>query len=197
MNEPNTMHELIEQAVKNVDPSLPEAKRKKLKEVLTDVFEKGVSMRQALGVTDLLLENLYQQAYQFYKMGKYEQAMNLFFILYFFEGKDARFSLGIAACCHMQKNFNKAIQYYMVNAMVDPDSPFPFYHIADCFLQMGNKLSALTALKMMIGRIEENPKKEFSLAKERAQRMIETLMKDLNIPSKETVSAVKKNEEKL
>lgn len=188
------MHELIVQAVNKGAPQSSEEEKKKLEEVLTQFFENEVPMKQALGISNLLMESIYNQAYQFYKIGQYEKASKVFFLLHFLAGTgknaDPRFTLGIAACSHMQKNYDKAITYYVANAMLDPRSPMPFYHAADCFLQKGDKASALTYLRLMMLRLENKP--ESTVLKERAERMIATLTKEVDGAAQEEAVAAKK-----
>lgn len=169
--------EMIRETIAKVTPNLGKAEQKKQEEILQKVFSEGQSLKDSLKVSDQTLEFLYSQAYRLYKIGKYKDSSRYFHLLYLFNCNDLRYSLGVAACYHMQKEYMKAIQWYLVCAALDAVSPLPYYHISDCFLKLGNKLSALISLKMMEVRLNDDP--VFTQIKERASRMMETLSAEL------------------
>lgn len=157
----------------------PKEFEKKRQEVLHKVFDEGMRLKEALDITDQTMEFLYSQGYQFYKIGKYKDASRLFHMLYLLNASDLRYSMGIAACHHMQKEYLLAAEWYFICAALDHESPLPYYHISDCFFKMDNKVGALIVLKMMQVRLTDDPK--YKAIAERASRMVEALTKELSV----------------
>jgi type III secretion system low calcium response chaperone LcrH/SycD len=148
------------------------------KSVLTELFSQGgVTPKEAMGLTDGMVEGMYGQAYRLYNTGKYADAIQLFRLLIMLNPTDAKYTLGLAACMHMLKEYRNAIELYTMCAALDPVSPLPLYHLSDCYLQIKDKFSALVSLEMTVKRAGE--KTEYKVLKDRAQLTIESLRKDL------------------
>lgn len=171
--------DLIRDVIAKMTPDLSEKDKKKQEEVLYAVFEEGKLLKDALNISDQTIEYLYSQAYKLYKIGKYSEASRYFHILYLLNALDLRFSMGIAASHHMLKEYQKAVEWYMVCAALDENSPLPYYHISDCFLKMGEKVSALISLKMLQVRLDDDDPR-FAQIKEKSARMIDVLSEELN-----------------
>lgn len=170
--------EQIRDIINKLTPNLSEKDKLKQEELLHEVFDEGKLLKDALNVSDQTIEYLYSQAYRLYNIGKFKEASRYFHILYLFNGLDPRFSMGIAASHHMQKEYQRAVEWYMVCAALDERSPLPYYHISDCFLKLNEKLSALVILKMLQERLKGNDP-QFAQLKERSLRMIESLLSEV------------------
>lgn len=157
--------------------SVPEG----LKKAAEEVTQKAASAKQAMGMTDAMIESIYGQAYRLYNTGKYKESAQLFRLLIMLDPKDPRYLLGIAASYHMLKEFKNAVSMYAVCAMADPDSPIPHYHVSDCYLQMKDKVSAIISLEMAVNRAKDLP--AYQTLKDRALLTIENLKKEL-VPKK-------------
>ena len=160
--------------------ALKREQKEQKEEVLRKFVMEDKSLQEALNLSDDALEYLYCRGYQFYKLGKYKEARGLFHMLYFLKAVDIRFSMGIAACYHMEKDFQNAINWYLMCAAVDGESPLPFYHMTDCFLKMNQKLSAFIALKLLALRVTNDDPK-YAMIKERSLRLMDTLSKELSL----------------
>lgn len=148
-----------------------------LGEVADNIWEKGMNPKQALGVSNSYLENIYAQAYRLYNTGKYPEATHLFRILVMFNAMEPKYALGLAACFHMLKEYVNAIQIYTMCSAIDPGNPIPHYHSSDCFIQMKDPLSAMLCLELTLECCEG--KSEFSKIKERAQLNLDSLKKQI------------------
>lgn len=161
-------------------PNMAEIKKAKQEEALRQFVMEDKSLQEALNLSDEALEYLYCRGYRFYKLGKYKEARGLFQLLYLLRAVDIRFSMGIAASYHMEKDYQNAINWYLLCAAVDADSPLPFYHMSDCFLKMNQKLSAYIVLKLLSQRVTNDDPK-YAVIKERSLRLMETLAKELSL----------------
>lgn len=153
----------------------------KLNEAFGDLANKmlkeGVSPKEAMGVSQSYLENIYAQAYRLYNTGKYPEAIHLFRILIMFNAMEPKYMLGLAASFHMLKEYVNAIQTYTMCSALDPQNPIPYYHSSDCFVQMKEYVSAMLCLELVVERAGDKP--EYAKMKERAQLSLESLKKQV------------------
>lgn len=156
-----------------------------LKQALGDVTKKvltqGMSPKEAMGVGNGVLESIYAQAYRLYNTGKYIEATHLFRMLIMMNSLEPKYILGLAACFHMLKEYDNAIQTYTICSIIDADNPIPHYHSSDCFIQMKDYLSAMICLEMTVTHAGD--KSEYAKIKERAQMSLESLKNQLNSSS--------------
>lgn len=142
-------------------------------QALKRMFKEHMLPKDAMRISNSTLENIYSQAYNLYNTGKYIEASHLFRLLVLMNGIEPKYSLGLAACLHMAKDYKAAIQLYTVCATLSPQDPIPFYHCSDCFLQMKDNISAMLCLQVAIERSGNRP--EFAQLKERAQLSLKSL----------------------
>lgn len=147
------------------------------KSTIEKATRKGTSPKDALGLTDAMVEGVYGQAYRLYNTGKYKEAAQIFRLLVMINSTEPKYAMGLAACFHMMKDYQTAINTYSIVGVIDPESPISFYHASDCFMQMGDPVSALISLEMAIKRAGEKP--EFKTLKDRAALTVENLKKDV------------------
>jgi type III secretion system low calcium response chaperone LcrH/SycD len=146
-------------------------------ELANKMWTQGMSPKEAMGISNSYLENIYAQAYRLYNTGKYTEAAHLFRILIMFNAMEPKYMLGLAACFHMLKEYVNAIQTYTMCSALDPQNPIPHYHSSDCFIQMKEYLSAMLSLELAIDRAGDKP--EYAKMKERAQLSLESLKKQI------------------
>lgn len=169
--------EQIKKAVEQTGTGLKEDHTDKLKAAIEKATRKGTTAKDALGLTDAMIEGVYGQAYRLYNTGKYKEAVQIFRLLLMINTTEPKYAMGLAACFHMMKDYKAAIDTYSIVGVVDPESPISFYHASDCFMQMGDTASAVIALQMAIKRAGEKP--EFKTLKDRAILTAESLKKEL------------------
>ena len=150
---------------------------KTVADLASKMTTQGASPKDAMGVTSTYLENIYSQAYRLYNTGKYSEATHLFRLLVLLNAMEPKYTLGLAACSHMLKDYNTAIQLYTLSSTLDPQNPVPHYHTSDCFIQMKDYLSAMICLELAINRAGDNP--SFSKMKERAQLSLDSLKQNM------------------
>ena len=144
--------------------------------IVSNLFEHGMLPKDALGIGDKNVEKLYAEAYQLYNMGRYEEAMHAFSGLHMLDITESRYIFGLAACSHMLKHYEAAAENYMRCSLYDPTDPIPYYHAADCYIEVDDIVGALIALHMVLKRAGDKP--EYSVMKDRAQMTIATLKKE-------------------
>jgi len=188
------INEMIKSTVAKCGKKLTDEEKRQHEEALAKVFIEGIPPKDAMGITDDMMKALYGYAYNLYQGGKYEEANHAFRLLCMFEPGNGKYSLGLAACHHMQKHYQHAIEAYMLTAYVEPDNPLPFYHISDCYQQIGEPWCAVFALNNMLDRIDVEKNPEYAMVKDRAVMTLEKLKKELG--ASEEPAKVKKTVEK-
>lgn len=137
------------------------------------VMNQGVLPKDVMGVQNNVIEGIYAQAYQLYNTGKYLDAIHLFRMLILMDPTEPKFTMGLAACSHMMKDYQAAAQSYTLVGVMEPSNPIPHYHASDCYLQLNDPVSSMIALEMAIKRAGDRV--EYAKMKERAILSLETL----------------------
>lgn len=170
----------IRKAVEEMTQGMEPDKVENLQKLASKVAGKGVTPKDAMGLDDQMIEGIYAQAYRLYNTGKYKEASQLFRLLIMLNGAEPKYALGLAACFHMSKDYETAAEAYNNCGVIDPHNPIPHYHASDCYLHMGDKVSAIIALEMAVKRSGSKP--EFVQLKDRALMTIESLKQEIAKP---------------
>ncbi len=168
----------IKRAVAAVGAGASSRIEKSFGRVTEDVMSKEFLPKNALGMSDAMVEGVYGQAYRLYNTGKYKEASELFRLLIMMDSTQAKYTMGLAACFHMMKEYQAAVSTYTLCGVMDPESPVPFYHASDCYLEMKDITSSIVALEMAVKRA--GIKGEYQALKDRALLTIESLKKEMN-----------------
>lgn len=167
----------IKKATERTGMALKDGHTGTFRAAIEKATRKGTSPKDALGLTDAMVEGVYGQAYRLYNTGKYKEAIQIFRLLIMINSTEPKYAMGLAACFHMMKDYQMAVNTYSIVGIIDPESPISFYHASDCFMQMGDPVSALVSLEMAIKRAAEKP--EFRTLKDRAILTVESLKKEI------------------
>lgn len=151
--------------------------RKNYSKTAQKLIEKGFIPKDALGLSDQMVEGIYGQAYRLYQTGRYNDAIQLFRLLIMINATEPKYTFGLAACFHMLKEYKTAVETYMMCSLIDIESPVPHYHASDCYLHMKDNISALITLELAVKRSGQKP--EFKALKDRALLTIESLKKEI------------------
>lgn len=169
--------EQVSKSAEKVAEKMSEEVTEKFEKAAENVVKKGILPKDAMGIDDEMLEGIYGQAYRLYNTGMYDEAGQIFRLLIMVNSMEPKYTMGLAACYHMLKEYKYAVDGYTLCSIIDPDNPIPQYHIADCYINMGDKMSAMIALQMAVKRAGNSP--EFSTLVDRAKLMIESLADEI------------------
>lgn len=167
----------IKKAVEAAGAATEQQLRQGLETLAAKMTHQGAMPKDALGLTDQMVEGIYGQAYRLYNSGKYRDAVQLFRLLIMLNATEAKYTLGLAACFHMLKDFQHAVETYALCAILDANSPVPHYHASDCYIQIGDLHSAIISLEIAIKRAAARP--EYQTLKDRSLMTCESLRKEL------------------
>ncbi len=118
----------------------------KVAEGVKALITENATLKQLKGVTNDELEAVYSLAFGYYQTGKYDEAYKLFQFLVLFDHLNAKYWFGLGAVQQAVKDFQNAIVSYSYCSFLKLDNPKPQLHAAECFLALGDKKSAASAL---------------------------------------------------
>lgn len=188
--------EEMKKAIEKMGENIGDISGKNMEKLSQSALAEKLLPKNIMGLSDAVVEGLYSQAYRLYNTGKYKDASQLFRLLIMIDPTEAKYTMGMAACFHMLKEYESAVSAYALCGIIDPDSPIPHYHSSDCYIQMKDYVSAMIALEMAIKRAGEKP--EFQSLKDRALMTMESLKKEAKIGTlpDELLKQVKPKEKK-
>lgn len=109
-------------------------------------FAKGATMKEVKGVTNDELEAVYSLGFGYYRTGKFADAQKLFEFLVLFDHLNAKYWFALGAVQQAQKDWQKAIASYGYSSFLDLENPKPQFHAAECYLALGDKDNAASAI---------------------------------------------------
>ena len=109
-------------------------------------FANGATMKEVRGITNDELEAVYSLGFGYYNTGKFEDAQKLFEFLVLFDHLSTKYWFALGAVQQAQKEYQKAISSYSYSSFLDLENPKPQFHAAECFLAMGDRRNAASAL---------------------------------------------------
>jgi len=125
--------------------------------VLDDLLDSS----QVEELTDTAIEQFYTYGYAQYKFGNFLQAIDVFRSLCTRRPFESRFWFGLGAACQEMKQYEAAIQSWMMAARTEPNDPYPHFHAAECALSKSDWNRAFGLLKEAEARVaKHHPLKE-------------------------------------
>ena len=121
----------------------------KLAEGIKSLVRDNATLKQAKGVTNGELEAVYSLAFGYYRTGKYDEALKLFQFLVLFDHLNAKFWFGLGATQQAIKDYQGAVASYGYCSFLNLENPKPQFHAAECFLAIGDKRNAASALEAL------------------------------------------------
>lgn len=109
----------------------------------------NATLKELQGITNAELEAVYSLAFGYYQTGKYDEAGKLFQFLVLFDHLNPKFWLGMGAVQQVKKDYKGAITSYAYGSFLDLSNPKPQLHAAECYLALGDKANALSALEAL------------------------------------------------
>ena len=104
------------------------------------------TMRELKGITKAEMEAVYSVGFNMYRTGRYDDAEKLFRFLVLFDHLEPKYWMGVGAVQQVRKDWQGAVASYGYASFLDLSNPKPQLHAAECFLAMGDKVNAASAL---------------------------------------------------
>lgn len=167
----------IKQATQNTGKYVRENLGPEFGKIGENGAKKSASIQDILGVSDESTEAIYGQGYLLFNTGRYKDASEIFKLLIMMNSTEPKYMMGLAACYHMLKEYQSAASTYLLVSTIDTNTPIPYFHASDCYIQIGDKTSAALMLEMALKRSTD--KKEYSTLKQRAEITLKGLKTEL------------------
>lgn len=149
----------------------------KVHQIIAMMAEKAKSLMEALGISKEQLEFVYEYGIGLYEGKKYNEAKQVFYLLWQLDGRDARFPFAYASCCSQLKDLEGALQWYSLSAVHDGGNPDVWFNLGDCYLQRKEYRLAVLMLDNAIAMAGVHP--DFSKVKQDAENMRNVAMHHL------------------
>jgi type III secretion system low calcium response chaperone LcrH/SycD len=117
----------------------------KIEQAAKSLAEMG-TVRELKGITDAEMEAIYSLGYSFYTTGRYDDAEKVFRFLVLFDHLNAKYWTGLGAGQQVKKLYGDAVTSYGYASFLDLENPKPQYFAAECFIALGDKVNAASAL---------------------------------------------------
>lgn len=182
----------------DLEQKYPVPTEEETKQVLMDILQglsNGLTLQQILGLSDVLLEEIYTVAYTFYSQGKYQEAIGLFQILTASKPQCYKYILGLSSCYHQLKIYDEAAFGFFLAFDAQPENPIPPYYIADSLMKLNQPEESQDFLDITIDMCKNKP--EYKVLKDRCSIMKQSLdavlKKEKSAKGSETQASSPKN----
>ena len=104
------------------------------------------TMRELKGITKAEMEAVYSVGFNMSRTGRYDDAEKIFRFLVLFDHLEPKYWLGVGAIQQVRNDYQGAVASYGYASFLDLSNPKPQLHAAECFLALGDKVNAASAL---------------------------------------------------
>lgn len=113
-----------------------------------------ITLGDVKGISPAELEAVYAVGFNYYRTGRIADAEKIFKFLCMFDHLNQKYWTGLGAVLQVEKRIDRAIPCYGYAMMLDLDNPKPQYHLAECYLALGDKEAALATLEMLAKNVK-------------------------------------------
>ncbi len=98
--------------------------------------------------------DLYRNGFRLYEMKNYEEALTIFKRLVLSYPLHKECWQAFAGALQMTGRFQEATSAWAVIALLDPQDPYPHFHVTECYIALGKTEEAQKALNMLMSMPE-------------------------------------------
>lgn len=176
--QPTEIREKIKLIVNRMGTGLSKEEKMKHAKLLIQIFEEGMLPKEAMGISDAEIAQIYCYAYRLFSSGLYKDARGLFEILQSIDPDKSYFSLSLGVCLHKMQEYEKAVTSYIRAALFNQEDPVPYFYAYDCYINLKSDLLAYLMIKNAIKRAGNNPK--YAALKAKAEILADTVRKRID-----------------
>ena len=159
--------EQVQTVLEQLEDQIPAKGKQIIGQAMIKMYEQELPLKEILGCSPEVIDAVYNQGYQYFQGGKYQEALSVFsFLEYVDDQNPFRCSFTIAACHHYMKNYFDAAAGYLLCSLIDSENPIPHFHLYDCLMKLNYPLAALNTLYTAITLAEHQP--QYAQLRERA-----------------------------
>lgn len=118
-------------------------------EQLLEAIESGATLKDLRGLPDNVMDDVYSLAYDFYNLGRLNDAESLFRFLCIHDFYNSEYPLALAAVYQLKKNYHKAFDFYALAYSLNYDDLRPMFYAGQCHLMLKRKNQAKKCFKIV------------------------------------------------
>lgn len=176
---PDDMRSYIKSAVKKLGPNFSKEDKINHGKLLIKIFEKGMSPKEAMEISDEEIAQIYSFAYHQFSIEKYEDARELFKMLLTLDPFNSEFATALGVCHHRLKDYEFAIQSYMLNSILTKSNPVALFYAYDCYMKLNQEVEAGVMLCNVISRAGDQ--EAYAQIKKDAETLLDKLERKILI----------------
>jgi tetratricopeptide (TPR) repeat protein len=115
-----------------------------------EIEENLNSIQENLGVTWSFMDRAYKFGSALLQEEKFEDAEDIFYFLRYLNGEVFEYWFGEAVCQQALSQYEDALNTYVISLFFQPENPVVFYQMANSYLGLEEKESAIAALETSI-----------------------------------------------
>lgn len=132
-------------------------------------FSEGKNLQEMLGISDELMQKLYESALSYLNSGQYDEASDCFLFLAALNPLESNLWLKAGNADHALRRFSDALDSYSFAILCDADDPFPHYYSAQIFYALEEYEQAQESVEICLELIDEHP--DFSPLREHVDNL--------------------------
>lgn len=171
------LHGYIKSTINKVASHLTKDEKKEHAKLLVKIFEKGMSPKQAMNISDEEMAQIYSFAYHHFGGGKYKEAREMFKIMLMLDPANSDFATSLGICHHRLKEYELALPCYMLGAFLEPTNPVCLFYAYDCYVCLKDDPCAAIMLGNVIARAGDQA--PYANIKKDAQTRLDPLLKKI------------------
>lgn len=129
-------------------------------EQLMDAIQNGATLKDVHGVSNETMSDVYKLAYDFYHMGKLDDAESLFRFLCIYDFYNPEYAMGLAAVYQLKKNYAKAIDFYALSYSLSQDDYRPMHYAGQCNLMLCRSVQARKCFEIVVDKCTDEQLKD-------------------------------------
>lgn len=171
------VRDYIKSAVNKLGPKFSKDEKKEHAKLLVKIFEQGLPPKEAMGLKDEEIAELYSFAYHKFSSQKYQDAREMFKVLLSLDPYNPYYSTALGICHHRLKNYEYALPCYMLSYFLDQANPVNLFYAYDCYINLKDDVSAAIMLSNVIAKSGELS--TYAQMKKKAEALFEVLHKKI------------------
>ncbi len=132
-----------------------------------------MNLKDATGISDEALEEVYSLAFTFYNQGKYRESISLFEFLSGASPGTYKYILGLASSYHQIEAYEDACLGFYIALNLEPTNPIPAWFATDCFLKQNLPEEAQEFAETTVLICDNRP--EYAELKHRCELIVQAL----------------------
>lgn len=142
-------------------------------ERMVDYLQQGGTIQDLYGISDQDMEVMFFAASRFLQRQSYKEASDSFLFLTFLNPYISKYWMGLGEGLRLFRDYEKAIEAYLLASIMDYEDPRPYFQSGSCFLALSNPQAALE--RFLLSVEHSRGKKEYSSLREISLELVDDL----------------------